>query len=87
MADFNFHGDKKGKNMENQIRCPACKRTITNNVVVESAAKGEDHRMGSEYVVCECGERISFWAITAQLRNQKKPVERALQWFRSFSKG
>jgi hypothetical protein len=72
--------------MENQITCPQCKRTITNNPVVDSAASGAEHTMGSEYVVCECGERISFWAITAQLRNQKKPVERVLRWFRSFSK-
>jgi hypothetical protein len=73
-------------NMENQIVCPDCKRTISNNPVIDSAAKGEDHTMGSEYVTCECGERISFWAITAQLRDQKKPVARILHWFQSFSK-
>jgi len=73
--------------MENQITCPQCKRKISNNPVVDSAAKGENHAMGSEYVICECGERISFWAITAQLRDQKKPVERALNWFRNSSKG
>jgi hypothetical protein len=73
--------------MENQITCPACKRTISNNSVVDSAARGENHTMGSEYVICECGERISFWAITAQLRDQKKPVERFLNWVHSFSKG
>jgi hypothetical protein len=78
---------KKGKNMENQITCPNCKRTITNNPIVDSAAKGEDHAMGSEFVVCECGERISFWAITAQLRDQKKPVARLLNWVQSLSKG
>jgi hypothetical protein len=72
--------------MENQITCPACKRTITNNPVVDTAAIGGDHTMGSEYVNCECGERISFWAITAQLREQKKPATRLLSWFRSFSK-
>jgi hypothetical protein len=72
--------------MENQITCPACKRTISNNSVVDSAARGENHTMGSEYVICECGERISFWAITAQLREQKKPATRLLSWFRSFSK-
>jgi hypothetical protein len=72
--------------MEYQIICPQCRRTITNNPVVDSAAKGEDHTMGSEYVICECGERISFWAITAQLREQKKPVERVLNWIRGFSK-
>jgi len=73
--------------MENQITCPHCKRTILNNPVIDSAAKGEDRTMASEYVICECGERISFWAITAQLRHQKKPVERVLNWFRSSSKG
>ena len=72
--------------MENQITCPACKRTITNNPVVDSAANGEDHTMGSGFVTCDCGERISFWAITAQLRDQKKPVDRVLNWFRSFSR-
>jgi hypothetical protein len=73
--------------MENQITCPQCKRMITNNTVVDSAARGEDHKMGSEYVICECGERISFWAITAQLRDQKKPAGKVLNWFRGFSKG
>ncbi len=72
--------------MENQITCPACKRMITNSPVINAAANGEDHTMGSEYVICECGERISFCAITAQLRDQKKPVEKVLNWFRSFSK-
>jgi hypothetical protein len=77
---------KEERTMENQIICPACKRTITNNPVVDSAAKGEDHKMGSQFVNCECGERISFWAITAQLREQKKPVARIIDWFRNFSK-
>jgi hypothetical protein len=78
---------KKGQKMENQIICPACKRTITNNPVVDAAAKGEDQVLGSEYVICECGERISFWEITAQLRDQKKPVDKILKWFHSLSKG
>jgi hypothetical protein len=78
---------KKGKAMGNQIICPECKRTITNDPVVDSAATGGVHTMGAEYVVCECGERISFWAITAQLRDQKKTVAKLLNWFRSFSKG
>ena len=73
--------------MENHITCPACKRTISNNPVVDSAARGEEHTMGSEYVICECGERISFWAITAQLRDQKKPVARFRNWVNGLSKG
>ena len=72
--------------MENQITCPACKRTITNNPVIDSAATGGDHTMGSEYVVCECGERISFWAITAQLREQKKPATKLRNWLHGLSK-
>ncbi len=73
--------------MENQITCPNCKRTISNNPVIDSAAKGEDHTMGSEFVICECGERISFWAITAQLRDQKTFGRKIQNWFHAFSKG
>jgi len=72
--------------MENQITCPECKRTIANNPVIDAAARGEDHKMGSEFVICECGEKISFWAITAQLRDQKTAPARIMQWFRNFSK-
>jgi hypothetical protein len=70
--------------MENQITCPNCKKTISNNPVIDSAAKGEN--LGSTFFTCDCGEKITFWAITAQLRNQKKPVARILNWFHSFSK-
>jgi hypothetical protein len=65
--------------MENQITCPHCKRTISNNTVIESAAKGEDK--GSTFLICECGEKITFWAITAQLRDQKKLGRRFQNWF------
>ncbi len=70
--------------MENQIKCPNCGKTISNNPVVDSAAKGDD--LGSTFVICDCGERITFWAITAQLRDQKKPGAKIQNWFRSFSK-
>jgi hypothetical protein len=65
--------------MENQITCPHCKRTISNNPVIESAAKGED--LGSTFFICECGEKITFWAITTQLRDQKKLGRRFQNWF------
>jgi hypothetical protein len=55
--------------MENQITCPHCNRTISNNPVADSTAKGEDK--GSTFIICESGEKITFWAITAQLRDQK----------------
>jgi len=36
-------------------------------------------------ITCECGERISYWVITAQLRKQKTMGRRIQKWFRSFS--
>lgn len=71
--------------MVNQIQCPNCKKAISNNPLIDSAAKGEG--MGSQFILCDCGERLSFWAITAQLRDQKKTSARILNWFRSFAKG
>ena len=68
--------------MTNQIICPNCKKAIVNNPIIDSAANGEDN--GSSFVICDCGERITFWAITAQLRDQKKPVARILDWLRSL---
>lgn len=70
--------------MENQITCPHCKKTIANHPVIESAVKEED--LGSTFLICDCGEKITYWAITAQLRDQKKPVARILKWARSFGK-
>jgi hypothetical protein len=73
-----FYIDKE-KTMGNQITCPHCNRTISNNPVIDSAAMGEDK--GSTFLICQCGEKITFWAITAQLRDQKKPVARIKKWF------
>ena len=71
--------------MGNQITCPHCGRTISDNPLVDSAATGEGQSTDS--YTCECGERISFWAATAQLRDQKKLSRRILNWFRGLSKG
>ena len=70
--------------MESQIKCPNCGRTILNNTTVDSAVKGAG--LGSDFIVCECGERITYWAITAQLRDQKTFGRRFQNWLRSFSK-
>lgn len=56
--------------MNNYVTCPKCNKTIMNNPIIDSAARGELH--GSELITCECGQNITFWAITAQLRDQKK---------------
>ena len=71
--------------MENQITCPHCKRIIANNPIIEDAAK----RQGSDTqaITCECGERITYWEIAEQLRNQKKLGTRIQHWFHGRSKG
>jgi hypothetical protein len=56
-----------------------------NNPIIDSAARGELH--GSELITCECGQNITFWAITAQLRDQKKKISRKIrEWWQSLSK-
>jgi hypothetical protein len=56
--------------MENQITCPQCKRTITNNPVVDSAASGAEHTMGSEYVVCDL--ILGDYSPTAQSKETRR---------------
>jgi hypothetical protein len=69
--------------MENQITCPHCMTTISNHSVIADAAKGEGS--ASQSIVCDCGERITYWQITAQLRNQKKIGRRFQNWFHDLS--
>ena len=70
--------------METHITCPHCKKKIENDPIIESAAKGEDK--GSTSIICECGEKITFWAVTAQLRDQKKPIRRFQYWIQNLTK-
>jgi hypothetical protein len=69
--------------MENQITCPHCKKTISNNSLIDAAANGEGQ--GSQFILCDCGEKLSYWAITAQLREQKTVGWKILNWFRALS--
>jgi hypothetical protein len=71
--------------MGNQITCPSCKRTISDNPLVDSAAAGEGQTTDS--YTCECGQRITFWAATAQLREQNKLSSRIVGWIRGFARG
>ncbi len=68
--------------MENQISCPHCHKAISNNSVIDSAAKQEGS--DKQFLVCECGERITYWQITAQLRDQKKISIKVINWFKSL---
>jgi hypothetical protein len=70
--------------MGNQIVCSHCKKTISDNSIIEDAAKGEGS--AAQSIICECGERITYWQITAQLRNQKKLGSRFHNWFTNLSK-
>jgi len=69
--------------MDNYVICPQCNRTITNNPIIDSAARGELH--GSEYITCECGKTITFWAITAQLRSQNTFGLRIKKWWQKIT--
>lgn len=70
--------------MESQITCPQCQRTITKNPVIDSAANREGS--DTKFLVCECGERITYWQIMAQLRDQKKADVKTRNWFRSLAR-
>ena len=69
--------------MGNQIVCPHCKKTISNISIIDDAAigKGSDRQS----IICDCGERITYWQITAQLRDQKKLGRRFQNWVQAFS--
>jgi len=69
--------------MENQIVCPNCKKTIPSNSIIEDAAKGEGS--SSQTITCECGERITYWQISTQLREQKTFGTRFQTWVRSLA--
>jgi hypothetical protein len=70
--------------MANQITCPKCGKLITDNPIIDSAANGNG--LGSTFIICDCGERITFWAITAQLRAQKAPAQRFQNWLQGLFK-
>jgi len=64
--------------MDNYVICPNCKKTISNEPIIEAAAKKDYSE--SRSITCDCGERITYWAITAQLRKQKTLGARIWAW-------
>ena len=70
--------------MENYVTCPHCNKTISNELIIDEAATGAGS--ASRSINCECGERITYWAITTQLRDQKKLGKKIQKWWqRSFA--
>jgi len=55
--------------MGKQIVCPYCHRIISNIPIIKEAAKGAG--FFHHFIICECGERIRYWLVTALLREQK----------------
>lgn len=70
--------------MDNEITCPNCQRKITRNSIIDDAAKGEGS--DKQFLICECGERITYWQITALLRDQKTVGTKIQAWFQGFFK-
>ena len=73
--------------MENQptITCPHCGKTYTDDPLIAAAVTGEGD--ASQFIMCECGERITFWGITAQLREQNTFSQRLRDWFQDPLQG
>ena len=67
------------------ITCPEFGRIITDDPLIALAVSGKGQ--ASEFIKCECGNQISFWAATAQLREQKKLGQRIRNWFQATFKG
>jgi RNase P subunit RPR2 len=80
-----FQMIKKGKTMQNHIVCPNCKTTLAELSMIEDAAKGEGS--DTQSIKCECGEKITYWHATAQLRKQKTLGYKLQNWIRSLSPG
>lgn len=70
--------------MENQIVCPNCKKLISNNSIIDEAANGKGS--DTQSIICSCGERITYWNITAQLRDQKTFGMKLQNWVKSLSR-
>lgn len=69
--------------MENQIVCPNCKKTISNDPTLDAAANSSG--TATQSITCECGERITYWQIMAQLRDHKAIGWRFRNWMHELS--
>lgn len=69
--------------MENYIICPNCKKKISDTKLIDEASNNEGAY--TQFMRCECGERITYWQITVQLNKQRTIGERIKKWVRGFS--
>jgi hypothetical protein len=59
--------------MKNQIKCPHCRSTISNDSDLDY--EGKDAGLVSTFVYCECGEKISFRKIIAQISDPNNQLQ------------
>jgi hypothetical protein len=70
--------------MENYITCPNCNKTISNKSIIDDAVKGEGS--DTQSMLCDCGEKLSYWKVTALLRDQKTISRRFQNWVKSVTR-
>ena len=70
--------------MMSKVVCPNCQKVLPNNDVIDDAAKGEGSYLRE--VICECGERMTFWQIKALLREQNTFGWKLRKMIRSLSR-
>jgi len=65
------------------IKCQHCGKVVAADeplIALARSGKGDS----SQFITCECGEKITFWGITAQLRNQNKLWYKLSAWFQGL---
>ena len=67
--------------MKNYITCPDCNKTITDDPLIDDAAKKEGSR--ARAITCECGERITFWTYDGPVQRKKRVGWRFENWGKS----
>jgi hypothetical protein len=70
--------------MENEIICPNCKKTLPADDIINEAATGKGAH--TRHITCGCGEKITYWQITAQLREHKTMGWRFRNWVQSLAR-
>lgn len=69
--------------MANNLVCPNCKRPLLDDVMIDDAVNGQGSTMRA--INCECGEKISYWQVSALLREQKTAGYRFKNWVQSLT--
>ncbi len=69
--------------MENYLISPNCNTTISNDPLIEATARKEDS--GARAITCDCGEKITFLAITTNNENKTRATRDSKIGFKTYS--